>query len=236
LNKPETATKIRNMLSRFDPADAQGRGGSAQLYDNYLQSLREYKGLPTEAAVAKTLKAPEAPTPKAVPPAPKQPKMLAPKPVKPEIMTIGTAELDAAKRASLEQEIRQVDRFGGWILPMAFVHTTMAALSLNAQAFFLSFLDVPAYLWTREKIAQGLERPGVQDWIVKPSPKDIKELMKLPPEYRGVIQQRTADLVRAAQDRGIRPSPQLLGFVAGQGTPDLAPRRNPTDEWADPQP
>src|SRR5208337_3053305 len=125
---------------------------------------------------------------------------------------------------------------GGWIIPMSIMHGIIGVVKLDAMVALSSMLDVPVYLWGREKIAQVLEKPGVQDWIVKPSPKDIKELMKLPPEYRGVIQQRAGDLVRAAQDRGIRPSPQLLGFVAGQGTPDLAPRRNPTDEWQDPQP
>ena len=235
LSGAEDVRDIRTKLAEFDPGEA-GQGGAAKLYDNYLSALREYRALPKEGALAKAVKEPTPPKPKEPPVAPKPPKPIVPKPIETKITKVGTSELDKAKRAALEASVNSTDRFGGWILPMTIVHMTLGALKLNGALFLTSFLDIPAYLWTREKIAQVLEKPGVEDWITKPTPGDIRELMKLPPEYRGVIQQRTADIVKAQLESGRRVSPQLLGFIAGQATTPLAPRRNPSDEWSNPQP
>jgi hypothetical protein len=231
LSGSEDVRDIRTKLAQFDPS-VGGQGGSAQLYDNYLKAQREYKGLPKPTELAKKLNPPEAPMPKAIPPAPKQPKPIAPKPVQPEITKIGTAELEASKRRSVQQEINTVDKFGGWVIPITIMHGVLGVVTLNAQVALSAILDVPAYLAGRELFSRTLEKPGVQDWISRPSVGDIRELMKLPPEYRGVIQKQVGKLAAEAQRQGVPVSPQLLGFVAGQQERQQqpAPRKKPTNE------
>lgn len=220
---------IRTNLAKFDPAIA-GQGGAAQLYDNYLKSLREYKGLPKSTPAPKSLQPPVAPTPKTIPPAPRAKPPVVGKTVEPEITKIGTDELIASKKAAIKQEVRSADRFGTWIIPMTMMHGLLGAVTLNAEVALSALADIPLYLASREAFARVLEKPGVQDWIAHPSTKDIQELMKLPPQYRGVMQQQVGKLISTAQAEGRTISPELLGFVGGQGA--LAPRKNPTDEWS----
>jgi hypothetical protein len=146
-----------------------------------------------------------------------------PQPVVPKLKKVGTAELEASKREAAIEESGKFGKFGGFIIPMSLVTSIGAAFFGHPLVALGDLASIPAYLMTRDTVAAILEKPAVGEWIARPSPKDIQELMKLPPEYRGVIQERVGKLATEAQRQGRPVSPALLGFVAGRQKPIVPP-------------
>jgi hypothetical protein len=76
----------------------------------------------------------------------------------------------------------------------------------------------------KQSLARLLENPKVAAWLDQASERDVAAI---PPELRGNF----PALVKAAQAKGVKVSPALLGIAAVSGLP--APRaQNPTDAYA----
>ena len=80
----------------------------------------------------------------------------------------------------------------------------------------IGVLQAPAALATTEAIARFLENPRFVKFVSQATPRDVAEI---PADIRGDF----PNLVKAAQAKGIKVSPALLGIAAVSGMP--APRR-----------
>jgi hypothetical protein len=102
LTDPATAGRVRNMLSRFDPAQ-EGVGGAGQLYDNFRSVLNKFENSGKLKPAKEAGAAPTPPTPTPLPdrPAMIQPKKIQPKVVQPDITQRGLEDIQAANKAAI---------------------------------------------------------------------------------------------------------------------------------------
>ena len=82
-------------------------------------------------------------------------------------------------------------------------------------------------------IARLVEVPAVREWLTRPPKGELETLRKLPSADRLRIVDTLGKVVDQAATFGkpIKVSPAITALIAG----GLAPRQNPTDEWAQSQ-
>lgn len=232
LTVDETAQRVRNSLARFDPA-VNGRGGAAQLYDNFRDVSRKFD------ATGKPIKVPESPaepTPKAAPTAPTlQPKPTAPTPVtvppvervsppmRPEVVQAQTRFISPEDIQSVKQDIlqqhtaairRNVNKAAVYVTGYRSLVAIGRALSGDAGALSALPADVGegvALAAGGHGLAALLESPRVSKFLTAPTPADVATIN---PE----IAQGLAPIIQQAKARGIKVSPALAAAVSAHAT------------------
>lgn len=179
------------------------------------------KTLPTEAAGPKALpRAPEAVEAGSLKlrRVPEEPKLRQPAPKK-----IGQAEVEAAKRETIQKRADWVRNRGQWAATWPAFH------ALRGFPLFEAGAEAAGTLAATHAIARALENPRVVEFLSNATAKDIAAI---PPDLRGSF----PGIIKQAQRQGRTVSPALRILVGGAaGTAgSLAPRRHPSDVYSDP--
>ena len=181
------------------------------------------KTLPTEAAEPKELpRSPEAVEPGGLKlrRVPEEPKLRQPAPKK-----IGQAEVEAAKRETVQKRADWVRNRGQWAATWPALHIVSDLMSGHGISTGGVALEVGGTLATTYAIARALENPKVVEFLSKATAKDVAAI---PPDLRGSF----PSIVKQAQRQGKAVSPALTAaFAVRVGQP--APRQNATDEYSD---
>ena len=155
-----------------------------------------------------------------------------PEPKLPAPRKIGAEDVQAAKSEARGKRAGEVRRIGhraalyGMVdAPVEFgLGVAMGSPLLET----IGLLRVPGALATGEGIARILENPRFVKFVSQATPRDVAQI---PADIRGDF----PNLVKAAQAKGIKVSPALLGIAAVSGMP--APRaKHPTDVYQDMEP
>jgi hypothetical protein len=230
LTEESTAQRIRNMLARFDQTES-GAGGAAPLYDNFRNVSRQYEG------VSKPVKVPEVPKPPVLAETPAQPEpKYAPEPPErvnhPDRPTEPSAEgLAEAKRNKVSSVADDLRRYA---LRRSFYSLALAIpLALKAVLATGDFITageevvgapVVTY-WAMDKMANLLEKPGVKDWLSKPTPKDLEFLRRLPEDQKAMAAKNFSPVVKAAAQKGVQVSPAILQALGAGMAANTAPKK-----------
>lgn len=122
---------------------------------------------------------------------------------------IGAEDIQNAKLKSLQERTKRIRARGQWIASGAAGYRALSALLQgHLAAVPPDLLEGAIAVGGVEGIARLLERPGVQEFLTNPTPKDLAEV---PPELRGDLQQ----VIDIAKKKGIRVSPKLVRAVQG---------------------
>lgn len=152
-----------------------------------------------------------------------------PEPKLPAPRKIGPEEVQAAKAEAVANRADTFRNRGGGLASTFLVldgirnafHGNVAAIGedIGARA---------AFGVAKQSAARLLENPKVANWLSQATPRDVAQI---PADLRGDF----PNLVKAAQAKGIKVSPALLGIAAVSGMP--APRaKHPTDVYQDMKP
>jgi hypothetical protein len=229
----EAASKVRAARDELKklPSEDQLRKGQKQVpRPPSLNDLREgYRLKPEPSAPAPRLtsgSAEERATqvtnqPERVPTPPRPPERL------PAPRKINAEDVQAAKAKGLEGREKFVNQRVMWVAVTPLLYSIDALV--RGQGLHLG--DVAAgmgsMLTAGKMVTKLMENTKFVDFITKATPRDVDAI---PPNLRGSF----PNVVKAAQAKGIKVSPALLGIAAVSGLP--APRaQNPTDAYATPQ-
>jgi hypothetical protein len=216
--KDEAQENQMRLLGSFDPQIPQ--------LHSLVQTLEERaKSLPKPVPervlmrnVAESRTAP--PKLKLTPPEP--PKLPAPRKVGPEDVRSAKAEA-VANRADTFR-----NRGGGLASTFLVLDGIRNAFHGNVAAIGEDIGARAAFGVAKQSAARLLENPKVANWLSQATPRDVAQI---PADLRGDF----PALVKAAQAKGIKVSPALLGNAAVSGMP--APRaKHPTDVYQDMEP
>lgn len=250
LMSPETAARVRTTLARFDP-DRAGVGGAAKLYDNFLQTARDFDATGTKIKVPKepktpvlkatpkykeptlteppkpnepTVKLPERTGPPKVPDE-VQPKLTAHKPpVQPETVTQTPESLTAAKAENVTKAAEAMRHSKSPLVSAVAGYGTIKALLVRNLA--TAGLDITARLLygaAKPAIANILERPKVVAELSKFTEKDAAAIAKLPARQRAAFADTMGKVASEAEKKGVTVSPALVGAIAAAGQQDDDP-------------
>lgn len=151
-----------------------------------------------------------------------EPKLPAPRKVGPEDVQAAKAEA-VAKRADTFR-----NRGGGLASTFLVLDGIRNAFHGNVAAIGEDIGARAAFGVAKQSAARLLENPKVANWLSQATPRDVAQI---PADLRGDF----PNLVKAAQAKGIKVSPALLGIAAVSGLP--APRaKHPTDVYQDMEP
>ena len=223
----ETAQRVRNMLTTFDPP-VEGQGGAGKLFDAFRQTTREFDGL------GKPINAPEAPKPPKLeelpaPPEPVQPKEVAPSisvtPPKqpPEIVaeqkTLSPEEIVANRKANIAELTKNLRTQGVRRTINALYYTVPGAILaklLGRPGYAaLEVAMAPVILVGSHALSNLLDRPEVAAWLSKVTPRDLAMVRSLPPEMQAVFTKNLDSLAKTATQKGLTVSKGLTAFIAG---------------------
>lgn len=230
LTAEETAQRVRNDLSRFDPP-VNGVGGAAKLYDNFRDVSRQFDSLPKPIKIPE---APVAPTPAPTPVAPS----LAPRPTLPKgaepvpysephpTTPIEVPEIDT--RALREKFIE--DRLHRWtnnISAFQFGRLVASPISMLISAVYGSGTgEAIGASWMVGEYAPFVlqklfEKPAVREWFTRPPEGELESLQKLPYADRVKIIDGMNRTLIAARKAGkpIPISPAVGAFLSGHTKP-----------------
>lgn len=223
LTAEETAQRVRNDLSRFDPP-VNGQGGAGKLYDNFRAANREFDSLGKPIKVPET---PVAPKPKEMPAAPalqarpEPPKVAAVKPPErvelpnrpPEVTAtqdptkkIGEAEVRYAKEKALDKRVEHVEHRGGWLATWPVLYVLRDIARGEAPNIGAAAAESGATLAAVNAAARILRNPKVVEFLTRATARDIAQI---PPDLRGDF----PSIIKAAQKQGIEISPALLKAI-----------------------
>jgi hypothetical protein len=152
-----------------------------------------------------------------------------PEPKLPAPRKVGPEDVQAAKAGAVAKRADTFRNRGGGLASTFLVldgirnafHGNVAAIGedIGARA---------AFGVAKQSAARLLENPKVANWLSQATPRDVAQI---PADLRGDF----PNLVKAAQAKGIKVSPALLGIAAVSGLP--APRaKHPTDVYQDMEP
>jgi hypothetical protein len=221
-------------------------GGKDEAQENHIRLLGSFDPqIPQLHSLVQTLEAKAKSLPKPVPErvlmrnvaesrtAPPKLKLTPPEPPKlPAPRKIGAEDVQPVKAAKATDRAAYVRHIGQ---RAAVYGVASAPLEIAAGIFrgspileAIGVLQAPAALATTEAIARFLENPRFVKFVSQATPRDVAEI---PADIRGDF----PNLVKAAQAKGIKVSPALLGIAAVSGMP--APRaKHPTDVYQDMEP
>ena len=206
LTDPATAARVRNMLSRFDPA-VNGVGGAGQLYDNFRNVSRQYEASGKLKPVAGPGEAPTPPTPKPLPqaPTPVQPKL-----TQPNIEKVGPENIQQAKAEGLQNQAERLRGASSMANALAGYAAVKSLLKGHPLAAGLDIAAKGAYTGIKSGMATFLDSPAVVNWLSKPSAEDLAQLARLPEAQRTVANAELQGLIEEARRRNIPVAPDLL--------------------------
>jgi len=214
-----SGSPVAQILLAKDPATAaaklEGKAG-----DRALALLRKYD-LPT-AELAQDLQR----TAREKSPAPRTEKRSIGSieaPQKPK--KIGVTDIESAKRGGVHEAAQHVVHRGKWFATWPLFESMRAVWSGEVPSLPGMAAESLGTLGTVHAIAHIMESKPVLDFLSKATPRDIESV---PPDLRGQLPR----IVKEAQKRNVKLSPALQAYAVTTAT--LAPRRNPTDEWSDP--
>lgn len=219
LTAAETAARVRNMLSKFDPS-VNGQGGAGKLFDNFRDTVREFDG----TGQVKPAAPPTAPVLK---PTPEPPKVIQPKLIQPEITKLGPEELRAQRAGrygDIAENLRERAVSRGLKTSLYSLPTSIATLFLGHPIGALgeTASGIGVFV-TSQMAARILERPAVVEWLSRPSPADIAQLEKLPASQRLAAAETMKPIVEQAKSKGITVAPSIAKFVGATARP-VGPR------------
>jgi hypothetical protein len=206
-------------------------GGKDEAQENHIRLLGSFDPqIPQLHSLVQTLEAKAKSLPKPVPErvlmrnvaesraAPPKLKLTPPEPPKPPApRKVGPEDVRSAKAEAVANRADTFRNRGGGLASTFLVldgirnafHGNVAAIGedIGARAAFGA---------AKQSAARLLENPKVADWLSQATPRDVAQI---PADLRGDF----PNLVKAAQAKGIKVSPTLLGIAAVGGMP--APRR-----------
>lgn len=223
LTVEETAQRVRNALSRFDPPQ-KGQGGAAKLYDNFRDVSRRFDAAGTPIKVPPQ---PTAPTPQPAPTAPTlQPRPTPPTPITVEPPTrvsppmrpnvvqaqerfIGPEDIQTAKLKALDDRIQSMRK------------TSWAKLSgmgmVSAAVHYVTGLPIAeagmGLVGGNYALARVLEIPEIKNILTKPTPADVAQI-------NPAIARDLQPLIEQAKAKGIKISPAITAAVSAHATKD----------------
>jgi len=221
-------------VSRFDPSIAS----LAQHVENLRAALKAVPDvtisenakplppkptpLPKPEAKAPTLKPipspPETVTPKPVqiePPARVAPPDR-PAPIEPNIQKVGPEEIRQAKLGALNEHVKWIERRGRWLASgLAFSTAIRGIVHGSISEVGESALAAAGTLYLTDRVGAALQHPAIAEWLARPTPRDLAELQRLPPEQRAAVCEALTPLVTEATARGLKVSPALVALAAG---------------------
>jgi len=204
LTAEESAGRVRNMLTRFDPP-VNGQGGAGKLFDNFRDVTRQYEGIEEPKGVAKALT-----TPKPIPTAPKT--------LEPKLNTLTRESLESVKRENALEAARKMEKSRSTLV------SSIAAFDMIRSGVLGEWahvgLDVVArvlYSAGKQGIARALQHPEIVTRLSKLRPEDYAAIAKLPEAQRTAFVEQIKPVVEAAKAQGIALDPRLLaiGGMAG---------------------
>ena len=224
----ETAQRVRNMLTTFDPP-TEGQGGAGKLFDSFRQTMREFDGL------GKPIKLPEAPKPPKLeepptPPEPVQPKEVPPsisvtppeppKEIVPEQKTLNAEEIVANRKANIARLDKELRSQGVRRTINSLYYTAPAAVMakiLGKTGYALVELALsPVILVGSHALANLLEREGVVNWLGKVTERDLSMVHDhMPPEMQAAFANNLDALAKTAEKKGFTVSKGLTAFITG---------------------
>ena len=140
---------------------------------------------------------------------------------------IGAEDVQAAKAKSMSEAGRRVHNRVMW----AAVTPTLIAIEQLVRLHGLSAGEIGAaavgtagMTGVASLVSRVFENPKFVEFMTKATPRDVAAI---PPELRGNF----PAIVKAAQSKGIRVSPALVGMAAASGLAPRKPEQNATDAW-----
>lgn len=225
LTAEESAQRVRNALTRFDPGQ-NGQGGAAALYDNFRAANREFDALGKPIKVPESPVKPEFKEPPSAPalsPRPEVPKLVSVEPpqrvsppnrpleAQPEIKKLGPEDVREAKQKGLEHRAEFIKKRGGQIAATFGVYRILeSVIHGNLSALPNDFAGAIVGYGMTQAIGKIMEIPKVEEFLTRPTARDLAQI---PPEMRSSL----PNIIKAAQSRGIRVSPALIAIAAGSG-------------------
>lgn len=172
-------------------------------------SARERLGkMPSEEQARGMLKSlPRAPEAVEPPPLQTSPVPKPRQPLKSIPKTIGPKEVQAAKTEGLEGREKFVNQRVMWVAVTPLLYTIDAIVRGMPTHPGDVAMGMGSMLTAGKLVTKLMENPTFADWITKATPRDVEAL---PPELRGSF----PNVVKAAQAKGIKVSPALLGIAA----------------------
>jgi hypothetical protein len=224
----ETAQRVRNMLTTFDPP-TEGQGGAGKLFDSFRQTTREFEGL------GKPINVPEAPKPPKleeppVAPQPVQPKEVAPSisvtppdrplEIKAEPKTLSAEDIVANRKANIAKLDKELRTQGVRRTINSLYYTAPAAVMakiLGKTGYALVELALsPVILVGSHVLANLLEREGVVNWLSKVTERDLSMVHDhMPPEMQAAFAKNLGALAKTATKKGLTVSKGLKAFLGG---------------------
>jgi hypothetical protein len=117
------------------------------------------------------------------------------------------------------QGIRRTVNSAFYTVPLAITSFVLKHGGLGA----LELASAPAILTGSESVARLLEKPEVQSWLSKITPKDVAMWEKLPPEQKAVFSEELKPIVQAAAAKRFPVASSLVRFVgAATAAPQAA--------------
>ncbi len=221
LTAPETAARVRTMLSRFDPA-VNGVGGAGQLYDNFRNTMNQYENSgklkPAKPVGEPPVAPPPAPEPAFIPdrPQPIQAKTVQGEVVKPEITKVGPETIQQAKADQVVKSAQnihdQATRYGlrSFLYGLP-VNITTALLGHPLAA--IGEMGVPTAITGGGHVLAGvLSDPRIINVLSKPTAAELGQLEKIPPEQRTAAAQQLKPLIEAARRQGVQVHPAIMAL------------------------
>jgi hypothetical protein len=206
----------QRLLGSFDPQ-------IPTLLESAAKARERLGKLPSEESARKMMaEVPKAPEASEIPPPATKPLPAPRAPLPFERKTIGADDLTRANKESLAaREKKARIGYSPLLTSISVFDAIRNAMQGNWEAVGVDAAARGGYEIAKQGFAAALRNPKVIEFLSKPT---AEQIAKIPPELRGP---GLKPLLDAATKQGIKVDPRIYAATAA-----LAPRKNPTDEWA----
>lgn len=210
IRKALNSTESGGVIKAFKGKDKSGIEALAQYDPDLAQRINTTRGYAAEANSIR----PSTAQPKAMPILPPKPATAAP-----EITKVGPEDIQSAKGEALAKRANKIRTTGhGLANTLAVLDTVRNLVHGNLAGIGTDIAARGGLSLAQHGLAFALERPGVVEFLTKPTAADIAELAKLPAEQRTAAAQNLQPLLDAATARGLKVAPAIAALTAGGAT------------------
>jgi hypothetical protein len=210
----------QRLLGSFDPQ-------IPNLLESAAKARERLGKLPSEESARKMIaEVPRAPEAAEVPPPATKPVPDPRQPLPFEKKTISAEDLTKANRESLAAKEKHARTgYSPLVTSISIFDAMRNAMEGNWKRVGMDVAARGAYEVGKQGFAAVLRNKSVIDFLSKPT---AEQIAQIPADLRGPSLKALMD---TAKGQGIKVDPRLY-VVAALGASQLAPRKNPTDEWA----
>jgi hypothetical protein len=148
-------------------------------------------------------------------------------PDRPKYKQAGEEELTEANRKKYLETVEYWRRRG--ILVASFAASVVLGsivkmkLGTALEDAFGAAITIPTTVYGLTKLAEFMEKPGVMERIIKPSPEEMRQLDRLPFEQRKQVADGFRKINMVATKKGYRVSPLIVAYIAANKGQPQAP-------------